>query len=331
MIRILALFTAFALAWMGVVGVAAQATPDSSTPVMTSEFGPVPAGALGPAIPATGYLSEEISDDLYWVTDGLYQAMFLVSDEGVILVDAPPSMGPNIATAIAEVTAQPVTHLVYTHHHRDHIGGAAQFTGATIVAHEETAALLVRSGDPNRPVPTVTFPDTYTLTVGSQTLQLDYHGNNHEPGNIFVYAPTQKVLMVVDIVFPGWVPFAYLAIAEDVPGFIAAHDTILTYDFSTFVGGHLTRLGTREDVELSQAFVLDVRENAAAALATVDFNAIAATVGYDNPWAVFSVYLDTVAQTCADATVPVWQDQLGGADAFTFGHCWAMVESLNVD
>ena len=99
------------------------------------------------------------------------------------------------------------------------------------------------------PVPTVTFSKNYTLTIGNQTLKLDYYGNNHLPGNILIYAPKQKVLMLVDIVFPGWVPFPDLAIAKDVAGFIKAHDIALdNYDFDKFVGGHLTRLGTRNDV-----------------------------------------------------------------------------------
>ena len=64
-----------------------------------------------------------------------------------------------------------------------------------MLAMRPTAELLTRSNDPNRPVPTVAFADSYELTLGDQTLQLDYHGNNHEPGNIFIYAPEQKVLM----------------------------------------------------------------------------------------------------------------------------------------
>ena len=168
----------------------------------------------------------------------------------------PPSVR-ILPQAIADVTDEPVKYVVYSHHHADHVGAAGQFAEtATYVGHEATAALLARDNDPNRPVPTVTFA-TPTLTLGDQTLQLDYHGNNHEPGNIFIYAPKQKVLMVVDIVFPGWVPFVDLALAEDVPGFVAAHDQILAYDFDTFIGGHLTRLGTREDVETAKDFVLD--------------------------------------------------------------------------
>ena len=331
-------FIALVLANTLALGIATPlGAQEPATPVVTAGGGegglaPIPDAARGPAIPETGYLVEEIRDGLYWVTDGLYQAMFLTTGEGVILVDAPPSLGPNLATAIADVTDEPVTYVVYSHHHADHIGAAGQFAEtATYVGHEATAELLTRDDDPSRPVPTVTFADTFSLTLGDQTLQLDYQGNNHEPGNIFIYAPRQKVLMVVDIVFPGWAPFADLALAEDVPGFIAAHDQVLAYNFDTFVGGHLTRLGTREDVETAQDFVRDVRANAATALQSVDFGAIAQQVGGDNPWALFDAYLAAVAQECADATIPAWQDQLGGVDVFIYGHCWAMMESLRVD
>ena len=77
------------------------------------------------------------------------------------------------------------------------------------------------------PIPTVTFSKNYTLQIGNETLNLDYYGVNHLPGNIFIYAPKQKVLTLVDIIFPGWVPFPYLALAKDTAGFIQAHDIAL--------------------------------------------------------------------------------------------------------
>ena len=83
------------------------------------------------------------------------------------------------------------------------------------------------------------------MQIGNKTLQLDYYGNNHSPGNIFIYAPNHKVLMLVDVIFPGWVPFPYLAEVTYIVGVINAHDIVLNnYDFDTFVGGHLTRTGT---------------------------------------------------------------------------------------
>lgn len=294
---------------------------------------PVPSTARGPAIPQDkGYLVQEIRNGLYWVTDGTYQVMFLTTGKGVIAVDAPPSLGKKYLQAIAGVTSEPVTHVIYSHAHKDHIGAASMFPkNAKFIAHKDTASHLARAKDADRPVPSVTFTRTLTLEVGRQRLVLDYKGLNHSPGNIFIYAPRQKVLMLVDVIFPGWVPFTRLALAQDVPGFIAAHEQALTYDFATFIGGHLSRLGTRQDVRTQLEYINTVRANAAKALQTVDFMAIAKQTGFENPWLLFGRYLDAVAKACADATVPNWVNRLGGADVFTFDHCWVMQDSLRID
>ena len=170
----------------------------------------LPEAAKGPAIPTKGYLVEEIRDGLYWVTDGAYNTMFLVTDEGVVAVDAPPTIGNNYLKAIAEVTTKPVTYVIYSHAHIDHIGTAGIFPkNATFIAQQETAAELQRAKSVAKnasmvpPIPTITFSKNYTLQIGNQTLKLDYYGVNHLPGNIFIYAPKQKVLMLVDIIFPG--------------------------------------------------------------------------------------------------------------------------------
>lgn len=306
-------------------------------PALAQEASPgaLPDTARGPAVdPQKGYLVDEIADGLYWITEGSYQVIFLVTDEGVVVVDAPPTLGERIPQAIAEVTDQPITHVIYSHSHGDHIGaaGAIYPDDATIIAHEDTAAILERADDDAlRPSPDVTFADAYTLELGGRTLELHYPGPNHEPGNIFIYAPEQKTLMLVDVVFPGWVPFAHLALAEDVPGFVEVHERALSFDFDTFVGGHLTRLGDRSDVETALAYVRDLQANGAEAIRTVDFMAVAQEVGFEDQWALFDAYLDAVAQACADATLAQWGERLGGAEAFTHSHCWTMTESLRVD
>jgi glyoxylase-like metal-dependent hydrolase (beta-lactamase superfamily II) len=307
---------------------------------------PVPPTVFDPDVDLSqGYFVDEIQDDLYWVTDGSYQMMFLVYKQGVIVVDAPPSLGENILKAIADVTDKPITHVIYSHSHADHIGAAGIYPeDATYIAQEETAAQLEEALSGDRPypygifigggpvpLPDITFKKQFTLRRGDQDLELNYHGPNHEPGNIFIYAPRQKVLMLVDVIFPAWVPFAELALAEDIPGFYTAHDQALAYDFETFIGGHLTRLGTRDDVETAREYALDVRDNAAAALQEVDFFAIAEQTGFENQWLLFDTYLDAVAQNCAEKTVPEWSGQLGGADIFTFSHCYAALESLRIE
>jgi glyoxylase-like metal-dependent hydrolase (beta-lactamase superfamily II) len=320
---------------------------DTSMEAAMPEFAPVPETAYGPPIdPEKGYFVEELSDGLYWLTEGAYTLIFLTTGEGVIVVDAPPSIGENLLNAIAEVTDKPITHVIYSHSHADHIGAAGLYPeDATYIAQTETAAQLDRSlNDPNRvmpygvatgggpvPLPTVTFDENYTLEVGDQVLELEYRGANHEPGNIYVYAPKQRTLMLVDVIFPGWSPFKDLALAEEIPGYLQAHDEALSFDFDTFIGGHLGRPGTREDVEIQKEYMQDIQVNAAQALQTVDFFAIAQEVGFANPWVLFDTYFDAVAQECADLTEPGWVDRLGGVDVFTFDHCFKMMESLRID
>lgn len=297
------------------------------------EISSIPKNARGPAIDfEKGYLVQEIKDGLYWLTDGSYQTMFLTTGEGVIAIDAPPSIGEKYLQAISEVTDEPVTHFIYSHHHGDHIGAASIFpSDATYIAHEETAAKLTSSTNQNVPIPAVTFSDDYVLEVGSQTLELSYKGPIHTPGNIFIYAPEQKVLMLVDVVFPGWSPFKNLALAEDVPAYLDAHDLILEYDFDTYIGGHVTRLGTSEDVETQKEYLQDIQDNVQLAAQTVDFFAIAQQTGFENPWLLIDTYLDAISQTCADATIPDWVDRLGGVEEFTDDHCFSLYESQRID
>ena len=139
--------------------------------------------------------------------------------------------------------------------------------------------------------------------------------------------------MLVDIVFPGWVPFAYLALAEDVYGYVQAHDIALNYDFDTFVGGHLTRLGTRDNVQIQKEFITDLINASIRANNNVTFGEIIQKVGgpTNNVWAIFNTYLDTVAEQCTNEMLPKWQQRLGGAEDFMFSHCWTMAQSLRID
>lgn len=299
---------------------------------MTSSA-PLPDASFGPQIDySKGYFVEEIKDGLFWVTDGAYNTIFLTTGQGVIAVDAPPSIGINYLKAIEEVTDEPVVYVIYSHTHNDHIGSANIFPDDAIyIAHKDAATSLEQRNDTNRPVPNVTFDDQFVLEVGNQKLELKYDGPMHEPGNILIYAPNQKVLMAVDLIFPGWTPFKDLAMAQDVPAFLTAPEKILEYDFDVFVGGHLTRLGTVEDVKIQQEYFQDIQDSSAKANQEISFMDIGQNVGFDNPWLVFQIYADSISQQCADEVVPKWIDRLGGVDLFTYDHCWKVSESQRID
>src|ERR1700730_2598805 len=115
--------------------------------------------------------------------------IFGTTGEGVVAVDAPPTIGNNILRAIATVTNSPVTHAIYSHHHADHTGAMILYQGARFYAHREVEDLLRQTNDPNRPLPDVTFARPLTVQVGEDLLDLAYHGPSHSPGNIFINLP----------------------------------------------------------------------------------------------------------------------------------------------
>jgi glyoxylase-like metal-dependent hydrolase (beta-lactamase superfamily II) len=295
------------------------------------EYVPVPAAARGPALSEDGYVLEEIGDRLFWLADGFYQMMFLVTGDGVVAVDAPPTLGHNIRRAIRKVTTADVNHAVYSHSHADHVGAMVIYENAQLYAQEQTAQLLRRDADPNRPPPTQTFAESMTLEIAGDVLQLDYHGPNHSPGNAFIYAPKHKTLMLVDVVFPGWVPFACLAVSQDIPAWLATPAKALSYPFETFIGGHLNRLGTRHDVEVHQEFMAELKAECERAIDTFDLGSIFAEADPANPWAIFRRYFDGVCAEVSDALIPRWRERLGGVDVFTDLNAFTMVESLRLD
>ena len=293
----------------------------------------LPEPAKGPAIdPARGYRTQRLGEGLYMITDGVYQSMFMTYENGVVVVDAPPSYGARIPTAIAEVTDKPITHLVYSHYHADHIGGVNSLGGhPAIIAQKETNRLLARDNDPNRPLATITFDDQYRLTVGSQVLELSYRGVAHAPGNIFIYAPRQRTLMVVDVIFPGWMPWRRFAVAQDVPEYFAQVQAIDKMDFETLVGGHVTRTGTHADVSLQLAFMTDLKAAAQAALKATTPGAGLDQNDRINPWAIFDHYIDRVALACVNELTPKWSTKLAAFDVYIWDQCYSMEQSLRID
>jgi glyoxylase-like metal-dependent hydrolase (beta-lactamase superfamily II) len=296
---------------------------------------PVPSTAMGPAIDEKkGYRLQELGNGLYMMTDNAYQSMFLVYEKGVVVVDAPPPYAHHITKALAEVTDKPITHVIYSHAHIDHIGGTKSLglnKNVIIIAHDETKRLLLRANDPNRPVPTMTFQDKYVLKAGSKVLELSYHGLAHEPGNIFIYAPEQKTLMVVDVVFPGWMPWRRFALAKDIPGYFAQVEEIHQMKWDVLVGGHVARTGTHQDVALQLEFMKDLKNTTLRALQSTKPAEEMETADISNPWAVFDNYIDRVVIKCVNDLTPRWSNKLAGFDVYIWDQCYAMEQSLRIE
>ena len=254
---------------------------------------PIPGPALGPTVSEQGYYVGRVEGNLYRVTDGTYQSAFLTTCDGVVLFDAPPTIGHNIQRAVDEIAAangvsNKVTHLIYSHHHADHAGASSLFDrNITRIGHEETRKLLLRDDDPARPAPEETFQDRRTLEIGGERIELAWHGSNHSPDNIFIHLPDHAALMLVDIVNPGWAAVCQSHLADDVPGYIEAADTALTYPWKHFIGGHMGRLGTRDDIATHRQYMADIADSSRKALDTVDPTPYFVKHG-ENTWAAMT-------------------------------------------
>jgi glyoxylase-like metal-dependent hydrolase (beta-lactamase superfamily II) len=301
------------------------------------DYAPIPRSATGPALNEQGYHVGRVERNLYWVTDGVYNSAFLVTPDGVVLFDAPPSIGHNLQRAVDEVAAaegvgNTVTHLVYSHHHADHGSAASLFDNVVRIGHEETHRLLKRDNDPGRPLPDVTFADTYTLEVGGERAELAWRGSNHTPDNIYIHFPGHDTLMFIDVVNAGWVPIYNTNLSEDVQGYMAAPAIALSYPWSHLISGHLGRLATREDVSLHQQYIADIEASSREALASV--NPVPYYMRYgENVWAGVKGHLDAVTERAAAPVVAKYTGVLAAADIeeFTWTTTFAIMQSLRLD
>jgi glyoxylase-like metal-dependent hydrolase (beta-lactamase superfamily II) len=260
--------------------------------------------------------------------------MFLVGEEAVIACDAPPSLGERYLMGIREVTDKRISHLIYSHEHWDHIGGSNQFPAdVEIVAHRMTAELLHSRNDKSRRLPTTVYDQAMTIGKAERRLELSYKGINHSIDNTFIYAPHQKTLMLIDVIYPGWMPYKNLGVAVDVPGFVDAHRKVLGYDFELLVAGHVSRPGTRQDVITQMGLLKDL-----GAAAKRSYERTFREFLQDHPlsggdktvWDLHDDYEMALVDRMVLELEPKWSGKLRGTRTYLRDNCWAMLETYVV-
>jgi glyoxylase-like metal-dependent hydrolase (beta-lactamase superfamily II) len=164
---------------------------------------------------------DKLKDNLYVMKGGGGNSSVFITQKGVIVVDTKnPGWGQPLLDGIKKVTSQPVTMIINTHTHGDHVSGNVEFPAEIdIVTHENTAANMkaMRPNSSAAPTPNPrnifkenngkglakrTFNDTMTIGSGNERIELRYFGRAHTNGDAFVYFPAHRVLHVADV-FPG--------------------------------------------------------------------------------------------------------------------------------
>ncbi|HEU0105253.1 MAG TPA: MBL fold metallo-hydrolase [Vicinamibacteria bacterium] len=160
---------------------------------------------------------EKIKDNLYMLKGGGGNTAVFVGTTGVVVVDTKlPGWGQPILDKVKELTPKPVTTIINTHTHGDHVSGNVEFPATVdIVTQENTKANMEKMATPTgipagtmpnvfqasggKGMPKRTFKDTMTLDKGADRIDLYYFGRGHTNGDAFVVFPALRVMHAGDI------------------------------------------------------------------------------------------------------------------------------------
>jgi glyoxylase-like metal-dependent hydrolase (beta-lactamase superfamily II) len=157
----------------------------------------------GGGLPPTGAIMK-VRDNLYVIPGAGGNTVVFVTQAGIVLVDTKlAGNGEAIVNQVKTVSDRPVTMIVNTHSHPDHMGSNNYFP-ATVekVTHENAKAWMAANPQyASNPavMPTRTFTDRLSLGSGSDRIDLYYFGAGHTSGDAFVVFPALRVMGVGDL------------------------------------------------------------------------------------------------------------------------------------
>ena len=173
-------------------------------------------------------------------------SLFVVTSDGVLVADGQgsPAETQRLVDEIAEITDQPITHVVICSDHGDHTAGNVAFPeSAVFLAHPTSKANLeVSAKRPNRPedapavvMPTELIEDKKMLQLGGREIHILFLGRAHTGGDLHVYLPDEKILFMsesyLNRIFPAmrsaypseWLAMIEKAQAMDVDIYVPGH------------------------------------------------------------------------------------------------------------
>lgn len=149
---------------------------------------------------------EKIKDNLYLIKGGGGNTAAYVTSGGVVLVDTKlAGWGQPILDKLKTVTDKPVTQIINTHTHGDHVGSNEFFPASVeIIVQENTDANMKKMKpfeDPAKKYALAdkTFKDKMTLLSGPESIDLYYFGQGHTNGDAFVVFRALKTMHAGDI------------------------------------------------------------------------------------------------------------------------------------
>jgi cyclase len=148
---------------------------------------------------------EKVKDNLFVLRGGGGNTAVFVMANGVAVVDAKnPGWGQPILAKIKELTPKPVTLLINTHTHGDHVSGNVEFPASVdVVVQAQTKANMEKmpifKEHNNAGMAKRTFTDRMTIGNGADQIDLYYFGRGHTNGDAWVVFPAHRIVHSGDI------------------------------------------------------------------------------------------------------------------------------------
>jgi glyoxylase-like metal-dependent hydrolase (beta-lactamase superfamily II) len=212
------------------------------------------------------FILQRVTERVWWVTRQFYGSLFYVGKRGVLLLD--PFLGGADATlaAIASVTPLPVTAVVYSHFHADHVGGSRRLfellaaAPPRVIASEHTATWMSRFGsDLPRPADVLGWPSGAARFEDVTVRLAGFPFPSHAPDHAMFLIEEERVGHTADIVNVDQLPFGGFGGQEPLVLLPANLEFIRSLEFDWFCGGH-GNIGEKSDV----SFYLNYLNDAAA-------------------------------------------------------------------
>jgi cyclase len=155
---------------------------------------------------------DKLKDNLYVLRGGGGNVAVFVTSAGVTVVDAKnPGWGQPIIDKVKELTPKPITMLINTHTHGDHVSGNVEFPATVDVVVQENTKTNMEKMDifkqnNNRGMAKRTFKDKMTIGSGADQVDLYYFGPGHTNGDAWVVFPAHRIVHSGDIFANKGVP-----------------------------------------------------------------------------------------------------------------------------
>lgn len=199
-------------------------------------------------IPTDEFALHEIQEGVFLVGGNGTYSMFVEMPDHVVAVGGTNGVANRIKALREVIPDKPIRYAVLTHHHSDHVPGAADYAaeGATLVTHAAHAD-IVREAAGTDDVRIVAVDDRYELNGGDRSIVIhDMGPTPHSEHLLAAWLPDEKILFEADhfsIPNAGPVPPAQ----DSTVAFFQRVDQ-LGLDYRALLSAHSPRVATPEHV-----------------------------------------------------------------------------------